>query len=529
MTPSDGHSPRGRLRDAAAPPWILVWMAIVLAFFSRTAWIRVTAVIETFGSAFPFRYGDGATAWLDWLFVVLLGVGEILASVAIVVVPIGLLALAGIRARLLKHGYGLATTTLPAPIADVVAASLPGAVVWVSRRAYPSVFVFPTGLGKAAVALFSSFFVLWKRDREVARFLLEHEAAHLRRGDAQLIGLGSIQRLVALIIISVFAFLAVGMIGMAIGQERYLSQARNENGTPPEPQPPESQSSALGNPRSVGSQAQYLAFIAVQNKIALRVEMAKLKRQLLDLYAKGGQHERAAQYRSTPQDRMLLSVSNWRRRGAAAWSLQIVGWLTWTFAQMGSLLVYLFAAIWVAELGADRQTVQLVGSANPLLRALDSASGLNWRQRVGASFTHPPAWIRRWNARNATQIRGLLPLLLSFPMAIVASIAILSAGYPVLSACVTASYVLYLDEPSSGTALSRLPELLSFAVDSHAKLFWICSGILLAWPWVAPSWERLFGGITLLHAGKHWPLYAVASAAVAVIPIAARLLLPQAA
>lgn len=524
MTPSDGPSPRGQLRDAAAPPWIWVWTAFVLVFFSRTAWIRATGVIGTLRNEFPFRDGDGATAWLDWVFVVLLGVGGILASVAIVVVPIGLLALAGVRARHLKHGYGLDSAPLSTPITEAVEASLPGAAVWVSRRIYPAAIVLPTGLRRAAVALFSSFFVIWKRDQDAARLLLEHEAAHLRRGDAQLIGVGSIQRLVVLIMVAVFLFTAIGMIGMALRQEHYLSVARDENGTPPEPQP-----NAHAQPSMVGSQAQYLSFISMQNKITLSLEEARLKRLLVDLYSKHGEHERAAQHRLTEQDLALLAVDNWRLRGAAAWFLQIVGWLTWTIAQMVSLLVYLFAAIWIAELGADRQAVQVVSSANPLLRTLDSASGLNWRQRVGASFTHPPVWIRRWNARCSWQARGLLPLLLSFPMAIVASVAILAVGYLVLSGCITLSYLLYLDEPSSGTALSRLPELLSFAVDSHAKLFWICSAIILTWPWVAPYWERLFGGFTLLRAGERWPVYAAASAAVAVVPIAARLLFPPAA
>jgi Zn-dependent protease with chaperone function len=147
-----------------------------------------------------------------------------------------------------------------------------------------------------------------------------------------------------------------------------------------------------------------------------------------------------------------------------------------------SIVVLPLAAIWSAELNADRYAA-VVGGAAGLDRALAALpTARSSRQWLLARMSHPPAGLRRTMAALAATDRGALLLVLMLPLAYVVRLALLAgwalAAFPLLGGVV-----------DLGTWLGE--SVRSYAV-ATGRIWLGMAAFLLLWPRLAPHWQRLW-------------------------------------
>lgn len=187
----------------AAPPWLWVWAALFViglperfSYFSsirdqvayaQESSARIADVIETpaYGRLLPLLYPAVAI--------------DVLPVLAILVGLILTLAPAA-RGQVLSRRYDLEAISLDhrflgptlRDIAAFVRAEF-GEVQMVGNLTRPRTppFVYAATFGSPTLAIFYDTIALWTLDRPRAELQLRHELAHLRRGDARLIGMGS--------------------------------------------------------------------------------------------------------------------------------------------------------------------------------------------------------------------------------------------------------------------------------------------------------------------------------------------------
>lgn len=155
--------------------------------------------------------------------------------------------------------------------------------------------------------------------------------------------------------------------------------------------------------------------------------------------------------------------------------------LTLIFLAMSRIIAPLFG-IWASEFNADYGASQ--GKPTPL--NLDMASRKN---RVGlhwwlGGLTHPPQWLRAWLAAKDTWLRDTVRHLI-FP----------TAYFLVLLMLIFLGLSMQL--PTTGFELETVFWLLGNARDAFSRQYWVFGGmaaLLLAWPFLAPHWERFFSG-----------------------------------
>jgi len=179
-------------------------------------------------------------------------------------------------------------------------------------------------------------------------------------------------------------------------------------------------------------------------------------------------------------------------------------------------------ALWLAELSADQMAAQAIGS-DALRRALRATAGsrVSLVARVTALLSHPPRWMRL--RRGAARPTGSVALLAAWPTALVTCLVI----FPVAVAAV-ALPLLYsflsplLDSFPPGFARSEMDS--TFRLGVHATLVdsrpvvIATAVVLLAWPFLAVLWERLWSsGPRPGQLQPWWPCLAAAGLPVGIL------------
>ncbi len=161
------------------------------------------------------------------------------------------------------------------------------------------------------------------------------------------------------------------------------------------------------------------------------------------------------------------------------------------------------AALWLAELGADRLAAQAIGGG-ALQRALRATASPRppLVTRATALLTHPPRWLRL--RRAAAAPAGTLTLLVAWPAALVAAFLLLPA---VLTVPDDIPYSLpwsYTGTSIADTVHIVLPDSRTVAIATMV--------LLIAWPALAEPWDRLWSpGPRHRERQQWWPYLAGAT------------------
>ena len=174
-------------------------------------------------------------------------------------------------------------------------------------------------------------------------------------------------------------------------------------------------------------------------------------------------------------------------------------------------LVVPVTALWLAELGADQLTAQAAGPG-PLQRALE-ITGRRSRSRIGRALqllSHPPRQLRL--RLTALKPAGTVALLAAWPAALIAQLLIGCLG--------AAPAYLLIGYASGQIEPALLSDIHEFLADSRALV--TAAGILLlAWPVLARSWERLWSPGSHPARSPRWQPYLAATALPAIMLILA--------
>ncbi|MEV0587813.1 M48 family metalloprotease [Nonomuraea sp. NPDC050310] len=159
---------------------------------------------------------------------------------------------------------------------------------------------------------------------------------------------------------------------------------------------------------------------------------------------------------------VLLPLAVYVATGSAVFGAELGAEVLLQVSNVVRVLVLPVAALWLAELSADRLAVRELGP-EPLLRALASPQRRSW-------LTHPPASLRRAVVRRRRT--GNVLVLLAFPLAWALRLA--------LAALVALPAYLLIGEEPWGSVAARVREAL---VDGRVQLAAMIV-LLLAWPFV---------------------------------------------
>ena len=138
--------------------------------------------------------------------------------------------------------------------------------------------------------------------------------------------------------------------------------------------------------------------------------------------------------------------------------------------------------IWASEFNADYGAAR--GKATPLNPNMAPAEKRGVLTRWFGGLTHPPLWLRTWLAAKNTWLRDAVRHLI-FPSAYLVLLFVLIL------------FGLFAKLPGDGFKVETLLWLLGLAWDAFARQYWVFGGmavLLLAWPLLAPHWERFFTG-----------------------------------
>ena len=149
------------------------------------------------------------------------------------------------------------------------------------------------------------------------------------------------------------------------------------------------------------------------------------------------------------------------------------------FLALNRIMVPLFG-IWASEINADYGATQ--GKTTPLNPGMALRGNRVGLHRWLGGLTHPPLWLRAWLAAKDTWLRDAVRHLI-FPTAyFVALLMLIFMG-------------LSMELAIDGFKLETVFWLLGNARDAFARQYWVFGGmaaLLLAWPFLAPHWERFF-------------------------------------
>lgn len=184
-------------RPVDVPPWLWLWVGLFLlglpglldlARGSVQGYVRWQASLARLRAADP---GYGRLEWLlvPSLLLDLLPAAALLLGVAAVALP-------SLRRLYVERRYRLTRPPSLPMVGEIeawVAARHPAVTLRANiLRSAPLAFVYPHGYGRSALALFGGLVVLWRSDRAAAEAVLRHELAHHDRGDAAILGVGSL-------------------------------------------------------------------------------------------------------------------------------------------------------------------------------------------------------------------------------------------------------------------------------------------------------------------------------------------------
>jgi hypothetical protein len=155
-----------------------------------------------------------------------------------------------------------------------------------------------------------------------------------------------------------------------------------------------------------------------------------------------------------------------------------------------SILALPVAAIWCAELNADRHVLAGPESRNDMLRAMQMIEATpRWWLRPFTSLTHPPPQIRRFMVSLETgPARVMLGML--FPLAYLPKLALLT-GFVAIPIAVTKAYAGTFDEMVLAGVWGQIAKSAGNLVAFWSGTWFALAGVLLVWPWLWPSWVWL--------------------------------------
>ena len=295
-------------------------------------------------------------------------------------------------------------------------------------------FVYPSGYGKTTLAVFGGLVKLWRTDRPAAEAVLLHEVAHYRAGDVVLIGAGSFFS-------GLFRYMASGFI---------------------------------------------LFFLLPQFVLLVHIYVGGYL-EMREIWAQSHATEELLSGLGVSIPATPPAPSYWEYVSTTLAAM--LGRYLFTSAsfamEVARFVVLPLAAIWTAELHADRAVVEQQGSAEPLRRGLALVgTGGRWWRWLLFRLSHPPVRLRLWITHRRHE-HALAMLILLFPLAYVLRLLILHARAMAMyvSADLPVSELLGQFTANSMTYFTTLMPVL-----------WTMAFVLVAWPWLQPYWLRLSGG-----------------------------------
>lgn len=458
----------GEARTPTLPPWLWIWIAITLY-----------GLPERLRGGFDTAYGIvadqlGPTDISGWLSLPLV----LLSAVDVwplLVLALGVAAvfLPQLQARLIERRFALADQPpRPLPALAEIEGFLRKQAPKLKIRGNPLVpglqgFVYPTGYLTSAIAIFGGTLRTWRTDRGQGEALLLHEVAHARFGEAMTFRGGAfLQRTLDLWWVFLLLMIILPVVVFAATTAISIHDLR-------------SQAAALDSEAMKAFEG-----LPAEQLEAMRAMMPKadsvdaLAAERLDFFLS-----------------QTLPGVGWNAVAALLW---IAVWF-----------VPLTAAIWSAELSADRFAMARETVSGSTLRLLERrsphASPWNWLLR---RVSHPPEAMRRWAARHADHAGVLTLLILLFPASYIVRMAAL-LGHAAIGMMMT------------GQA-DRIPGLLPYGARMFAwyqarPLLVISAVVLLAWPLMA--WKGAGAGLPGRYAGR-WILYPVLGAALLLVAFA---------
>jgi Zn-dependent protease with chaperone function len=162
--------------------------------------------------------------------------------------------------------------------------------------------------------------------------------------------------------------------------------------------------------------------------------------------------------------------------------LLFLSFLFWT----AFTLTMLVASIWCTEFNADRFVLNIAGSDNALVHTLEvHSTPRTWMSQLLFSLSHPPRRMRTWMASYSGQTRGVLALLLFFPLAYFVKFLFQLAWI--------AAYndTLYFGQ-ASGSIASQFLEYVKLFFEQVTPIWIGMALLLLCWPLLTRYWEWLF-------------------------------------
>ena len=444
--------------SAAVPPWLYLWMPVFLLFV-LPSYLPLVIV--------DFRMALAEPPFGGWFASLMLVALALLGALPPLVLLLGLASSLAPRwqANRIERRYRL---TEPSPdypsealreVLSFLGRHAPKAAVKVNlANLNDTALVYPTGYSSVAVAVFGGLLVLWRRQRAAAEGILLHEVAHLRQGEVLLIHSGApLVRAVRtlpwlVVVVVVFQFvLAVPLSAVTSWSE--FQQLNADLGAQAEAAGlPADMVRGLGMP--LGEFIQYrVSFFFTSQLSALALGAVTI----------------------------------------TAWSLAV--WVTFV------------GAIWCLEFNADRYAILMRPDSGGAWQPAASINrGSRWR-RLHRLVTHPPLPLRRLMLSRAGDASALVCLLLLFPAALLAQLALL---------------LLWGTALSWSIQLTAEPELWLRSYFTSQRLMFGSMALLVAlWPALAPRFELLVAGAGGEVAERHRAAYWLAGAILLVLALLA--------
>jgi hypothetical protein len=185
----------------------------------------------------------------------------------------------------------------------------------------------------------------------------------------------------------------------------------------------------------------------------------------------------------------LLSVGfEWKHqiKSIELWGSLAIGLpLSLTSLALSRIITPLFG-IWASEFNADYGAIQRGAVLNPG-GAGSKQGGIHWWL---GGLTHPPMWLRDWLSGKDTWLRDVVRHLI-FP----------GAYFVLLLTLIL--FGVFAKFAGGGFEAEALVWVLGLARDTFAQWSWRfgeMAALLLAWPFLAPYWERFFAGDSRAYA-----------------------------
>ncbi|HEY9605895.1 MAG TPA: M48 family metalloprotease [Allocoleopsis sp.] len=418
------------------PPWLWFWLVIYLVKLPGLILFLWEGNIKPVLSPKPLPEPLGSNSIA--LLMVLPSINEMLPFIMLFIGFLSIL-FPYLRKMRVERYYQLNQPQKITPslkeILAIVESYAPGVEVKTNLlRTDTFAFVYPTGYRTAAIGIFGGLVKLWRSDREAAKTILLHELGHCRHGDVLIIGAGSFfETLLSSwfrLLILFFVFPLVLVYGWSL-------------------------------------------IISLHENWELHQQFSQMNSQLRGLNIE------------------MPESGNW-----------FLAWLWFQIKQLFlvelpgviSMVVSLIfltpvviaaplMATWCAEFNADQFVIAVQQSPDNLLRGLDKlsppTSRWNW---LLSRLSHPPNKLRRWMACRSMMPKQLLFLFLLFPLAYIAQLLFL------LIRADSALLGMY----GIGEVLQRSVHYTALGLQAAAPV-WLGAGvILLLYPKIAATWEKLF-------------------------------------